>query len=333
MASFWKWLKSLFSWGSEKTETPNEKILRIAMGEIGVKEKTGGENPRIIEYHAHTSGKFDEDEVPWCSSFISWVMDQCDLDSTNNALAISYASWGNKVESLAEALPGDIIVRSRSGGNHVHILTEKHDGGTTYKALGGNQSDAVNIGVYPVSGIKAIRRAVGEPTPKPGTVSGGKMVSLFPKQEWTDHALKLVKASRLSTVQVSDSWFKSTPENWVHLIAAMAKYESSFKPESTYKENFENDAGESVISTGLLQLSYESSRGYGFKGITTEQLKDPFKNIEVGVKILEKWAVQDGVVAGTGKSPYRGGSRYWSVLRASPGKLESVKATYKGIAK
>lgn len=169
--------------------------------------------------------------------------------------------------------------------------------------------------------------------PRPDTVlSNGapaqaQLRTFFPNPAWADHALKLVKASRLPSSRASDVWFKNTPENWVYLLAAMAKYESSYKPETTYKENFKNDKGEYVISTGLFQLSYESVGGYGYK-VTTEQLKDPFLNIEIAIKILEKWVVSDGYIAGNGQSPYKGGARYWSVLRAS-GKLEQVKSTYK----
>jgi hypothetical protein len=150
----------------------------------------------------------------------------------------------------------------------------------------------------------------------------------FPNKQWCQDALELVKKSKLPTTKVSDSWFVNTPENWVHLIVAMARFESSYKPVTTYREKFKNSRGEFVISTGLLQISYESARGYGFSGITTEQLKEPKKNLEVGVKILERWSLADGVIAGNGKSPYQGSSRYWSVLRAS-GKLESVKSLYK----
>jgi len=116
-----------------------------------------------------------------------------------------------------------------------------------------------------------------------------------------------------------------TRENWVHLFAAMAKHESSFKPTLTYKENFKNSRGEYVISTGLFQVSYESSRGYGFSGITTEQLKDPFKNIEVAVKIMRTLVARHGVVSGN-SGGWKGGSAYWSVLRS-----QKAQATLKSL--
>lgn len=159
-----------------------------------------------------------------------------------------------------------------------------------------------------------------------------KITSLFPKQEWTDYVYEKCKSAAFTKIPMGDSWYKNTPENCVHLMAAMAKYESGFNPTSTYKESFKNSRGEYVISTGLFQVSYESSRGYGFSGITTDQLKDPYKNIDVAIAIIDKWATQDGVIAGSGKSPYKGLSRYWSTLRSS-GKLNEVKLLYAKWAK
>lgn len=151
----------------------------------------------------------------------------------------------------------------------------------------------------------------------------GSLKTAFPNQAWADHALKFVKASKLPAAKVADSWFKNTPENWVHLMAAMCKFESNFKPTATYKENFKNGKGEFVISTGLFQLSYESVGGYGYK-VTTEQLKEPFLNIEIAVEIMEKWVVNDGCIS----SPEnKGPARFWSTLRGT-GKFNEVKKLY-----
>lgn len=163
---------------------------------------------------------------------------------------------------------------------------------------------------------------------KPSHIHETPFKTLFPKQEWADHTLKLIKASKLPHIKVSDPWFKNTSRNWVHLFAAMTRFESNFNPRALYKEKFKNSKGEFVVSTGLLQLSYESARGYGFKGIYTDDLEDPFKNLEVGVKIMETLVLRDGTICGNGLSPYKGGAKYWSVLR-SYGKLEQVKAIYK----
>lgn len=155
------------------------------------------------------------------------------------------------------------------------------------------------------------------------------MKSAFPKQEWTDHALKEVEKSALSSIEPADSqfWFgvepsKVTNQHWVHLLAAMCFYESGCDPKQTYEEGGDL-AG--VVSTGLFQVSKGSVAGYGFPGLTTNQLKDPFLNIEIAVEILSKWTYQDGVIASV-KSPWRGGARYWSVLRKIKNKDGSIKA-------
>jgi uncharacterized protein (TIGR02594 family) len=155
------WLGKLFD---SVTEKPNDRILTTAYAELGQKEIRGGENPRIIEYHAATTGKFDEDEVPWCASFVCWVLKQCGYNHTRSALAASYKVWGTKVPTLREALPGDVIVWRRgtdSNGkplHHVHFLAEKYTGGLYYKAVGGNQGDAVTVANYVISKIMEIRR-------------------------------------------------------------------------------------------------------------------------------------------------------------------------------
>lgn len=159
-----------------------------------------------------------------------------------------------------------------------------------------------------------------------------KPYASWPNQEWAKHAEKKVSETGLDKLVLADAKLfcpnGMSTRNWVHLMGAMVKYESGFKPELEYKESFRNSKGEYVISTGLFQVSYESSRGYGFSGITTQDLKNPLKNIDVAVAILKKLTGQNGVIANHSGTSWKGGSRYWSVLRPN-GKLPSVKATLK----
>jgi soluble lytic murein transglycosylase-like protein len=99
----------------------------------------------------------------------------------------------------------------------------------------------------------------------------------------------------------------------------MIQYESGFDPSQTYTESFTDRSGNRVVSTGLLQLSQESARGYGHS-VTTQDLMDPYVNLQVGVDILEHWVSRDGVIAGDGNT---GGGRYWSVLRPT-GKRQNI---------
>jgi len=107
---------------------------------------------------------------------------------------------------------------------------------------------------------------------------------------------------------------------WGDLLAAIAYHESGHNPDLTYTENFSDNSGERVISRGLLQLSFESGKAYDCPLQQATELHDPAKNIDCGVRILNKWVAQDGVIsqhAGGYPRQWLGGARYWSVLRRS----------------
>lgn len=110
---------------------------------------------------------------------------------------------------------------------------------------------------------------------------------------------------------------------WAFLMSLMVMFESGFDPEAQYEEGFEDSTGNPVISRGLLQISFESSQSYncGFK--VPADLHDPYQNLTCGLKILSKWVPSDKSIAGHIHNHWRGGARYWSVLRA--GDKESYK--------
>lgn len=153
--------------------------------------------------------------------------------------------------------------------------------------------------------------------------------TLFPRQDWADFVFNEVMNSKLVETTMKDGREfcpnGMSANNWVHLIAAMAKRESNFKPELEYKESFKNSKGEWVISTGLLQISLESSKGYDCGMNSQSDLKDPFKNLACGVKILERWAVRDQVLSKKVSGKWTGAiARYFSVGRDSLPKTKEV---------
>ncbi len=134
--------------------------LDYAEGELGQRELRGAShNPRILQYHATTTlgvwGR-SRDETAWCSSFINWCFTKAGVQGTDNALARSWASWGEKVP-LGDWQPGDVIVIKRRkkgsdrrtgsrGGYHVlfpYRITKRHVIG-----IGGNQRDSVSFARY-----------------------------------------------------------------------------------------------------------------------------------------------------------------------------------------
>lgn len=129
------------------------KWLDIARHEIGEKEIPGSkDNPRIVEYGQATSLKPTDDETPWCSDFVNWVMLKAGLPRTNSAAAISWATYGVKLDKPKY---GCIAVYSRTGGNHVAFWLSEQNGQD--QLLGGNQNDQVGIELHSKSSLISYR--------------------------------------------------------------------------------------------------------------------------------------------------------------------------------
>jgi uncharacterized protein (TIGR02594 family) len=133
---------------------------QIALEELkaGVKEVPGpGNNPRIIEYFQHTSGKFRQDSVSWCAAFINFCIEKAGLKGTNSAAARSFTHWGDKT---TKPQVGDIAVLRRTSDpskGHVGFLAEK-PGPIWIKLLGGNQQDKVCVEKYLRARVITYRR-------------------------------------------------------------------------------------------------------------------------------------------------------------------------------
>jgi len=140
--------------------------MAIARGETGQREIAGsGHNARIVEYHQTTSLRARSDETPWCASFVNWTLEKAGHRGTDSAAAISWASWGDRVNGLGNAHNGDVVVirNKASGQNHVGFFVSGGDGRVTL--LGGNQSNQVKessfgLGTYD---IVAVRRPPAHP--------------------------------------------------------------------------------------------------------------------------------------------------------------------------
>lgn len=114
-------------------------------------------------------------------------------------------------------------------------------------------------------------------------------------------------------------------EFYTYLISAMTKYESGFDPKQFYQEGFNDSSGNPVISRGLLQISIESANSYGCGFTSSQQLHDPYLNLSCGIRILNRWIGQrDFRLAGKIDGSWKGGARYWSVLRTTSGSYSSI---------
>lgn len=142
---------------NDAKDRKKEKIMSIAKKEIGVREVPGKgkTNERIEEYHQSTTLKATEDEVPWCASFVGWVLKQAGIKGTGSAAAKSYATFGKKGKGEV----GDIVVFTRKGGGHVAFLAKPFNPlkDTKVYVLGGNQGNAVTYKNYDAKNLIAIR--------------------------------------------------------------------------------------------------------------------------------------------------------------------------------
>lgn len=131
--------------------------LTIAEQELGQREIPGDEdNPRILEYAQTTSLEAHDDETPWCSAFINWVMEQSGLLLTRSAAARSWLTWGIP---LAGPEWGAVAILSRPpnpASGHVGLV-EGIVGVDRVAILGGNQGNAVSVAVFSRSRVLAYR--------------------------------------------------------------------------------------------------------------------------------------------------------------------------------
>jgi len=120
--------------------------LNMARNELGVKEIHGSKhNKRVLQYHA-VSGGFSTDEVPWCGSFVNFVMLKAGHKGPKTPARAK--SWLNFGKSSNVPIEGSIAVKSRKGGGHVCFVVGQDPTGKYLYCLGGNQHDEVNISKY-----------------------------------------------------------------------------------------------------------------------------------------------------------------------------------------
>ncbi len=135
------------------------KHIQIALAEYGQKEIVGDKhNPRIVQYSTDIGNTWVKtDEVHWCSEFVNWCLLKAGIKGTNSAVARSFLTWG--VETKTPQV-GDIVVlwRDPKGSNNGHVGFYIGETTTQIRILGGNQSDEVNIKLFPKDQLLSYRK-------------------------------------------------------------------------------------------------------------------------------------------------------------------------------
>lgn len=148
------WLDSFVRWAS-----------------MGVLERSGPDldHPIILEMLQRVGLSGRHDETPWCSAAMNAAMDECGIGGTGSAKARSWEDWG---ERLAKPRFGCVAVlwRESERGPFGHVACWLGDvaGGAQQVLLGGNQSNAVSVALYPRHRVLSYRwpdaGVVGDPT-------------------------------------------------------------------------------------------------------------------------------------------------------------------------
>lgn len=141
---------------SPDNQSKRDEILRIAAGEVGLKEE-GGEDKgaRIDEYRKSAGGSGG----PWCAYFASWVFNKAGaplVDTNGDGWTVTIANWGKSKGTWHDKgwtpKPGDLMFFKNSGGNpnfvnHIEIVEKVAPDGTIH-TIGGNSSDQVKRNTF-----------------------------------------------------------------------------------------------------------------------------------------------------------------------------------------
>lgn len=152
----------------------------LAKREIGVSEVSGQlhNNTRILDYHRSTkldSALAAKDETPWCSSFVNWCVEGGGLKGTDSAMARSWLTWGEKLDTPRE---GCIVVfaRPRAGPKSGHVGFFVKETAERIRVLGGNQSNQVKQSNYGKDDWLGYRWPKGKPKPPAAAPAPGAAV-------------------------------------------------------------------------------------------------------------------------------------------------------------
>lgn len=130
------------------------KVFQIALGEYGVRGIPGtSHNSQILRYFSNIGSKWvKDDETAWCAAFANWCFWKAGLKVPGTLAARSFLTLGKR--TLAPKL-GDIVVfwRVSKDSPYGHVGFFVRETKDAVYVLGGNQSNEVNITLFPKSQV------------------------------------------------------------------------------------------------------------------------------------------------------------------------------------
>lgn len=138
------------------------KHYALAAPFVGIKEQPGKTtHPLLVPMFDLTPTWLDRDDsvTAWCGIFRGWLGHKAGTGlPADHYRAANWLNWGTAVDLKKPATwqKGDTVVMKRTGGFHVCLL-DRVEGSNAW-CLGGNQSNAVTIAKFAISGIIGVRR-------------------------------------------------------------------------------------------------------------------------------------------------------------------------------
>jgi uncharacterized protein (TIGR02594 family) len=125
-------------------------------------------NPAVVAMLQLVDHSVHDDETPWCSAFVNWVMWLLDGPRSRSLAARSWLSVGYPI-ALTEATAGRDVVILKRGANapgplvldapgHVGFFAGLFYAPERVRVLGGNQGDKVCLEEFPIASVLGVRR-------------------------------------------------------------------------------------------------------------------------------------------------------------------------------
>jgi len=133
---------------------PDTAVLATARKYLGQKEIKGPHhNPHVLKWWKSIGAPFKDDETPWCGAFVGGVLAEVGIKPV--ASGASARAWLKLPVKIDKPAVGCVVVFWRGSKNgasgHVGFVVGKDQKGNLM-VLGGNQSDAINIKPFAMSG-------------------------------------------------------------------------------------------------------------------------------------------------------------------------------------
>ena len=191
---------SSISGSDGKTYTASEavkKLLEVAKAEVGTHE-TGNNN---VKYNTWYYGReVSGNAYPWCMVFVQWCYAHAGfpLDYKSAGCLDVWNHYKAAGKNVATPAPGDIWIRTRTGGGHTGIVYEVN--GNTFSTIEGNSGDQVKINHHTIGEagtIGFIRLLEQGSYIQTSNASGtniddtdvGALWDYFKKKGWSDKAI------------------------------------------------------------------------------------------------------------------------------------------------